>query len=107
MKDHVDQEQKLTNPSGTVEAVNEDGESWMSQWSHEEELLSDYAHLAAPCEVSRIAGAMFFIAACIVSALVLWFRKGQDDATGSYTIKAASSEGRFLPFGSASKDHLV
>jgi len=107
MKDHVDQEQRLTNPSGMVEAVNEDGESWMSQWSHEEELLSDYAHLAAPWEGSRIAGAMFFIAACIVSALVLWFRKGQDDATGFYTIKAASSERRFLPFGAASKDHLV
>lgn len=39
---------------------NVSDDDWMSQWSHEEELLSDATHLHAPWE-SRISGKMVFL----------------------------------------------
>jgi len=47
----------LTTPAPDSNMPDDD---WMSQWSHEEELLSDATHLHAPWE-SRISGKMVFL----------------------------------------------
>jgi len=105
MEDHVAEGEKLTDSSHIGDG---EGDAWMSQWSHEEELLSDYAHLSAPWEGHRA----FFVLMLLVSSAIVgglkWFRRDCGKATSFLPTATTERSGRhFFSSGAASKEHFV
>jgi len=65
---------KATPTTAPAETAEEEGE-WMSQWSHEEELLSESTRLHAPWERPRIPASLLLFV-CAVTAALAAFRVG-------------------------------
>merc|ERR1719468_951734 len=62
----------IVNSKAVNDASDEvDDADWISQWSHEEELLSESTHLHAPWE-PRFSGSMVFLMLMVVSGAIAY-----------------------------------